>query len=63
MKILLRCKLRLEFFALRSMLTFLARALNVPDTTSESRRDGCNIRSYGFVTRLALMVMKHFSML
>ena len=39
---LLRCKLHLEFFALRSMPSFWVRP-DVPDTTSESRRDGLKV--------------------
>ena len=41
-----RCKLHLEFFALRSMPTFWVRP-DVPDTTSESRRDGVKIAQSG----------------
>jgi hypothetical protein len=39
---MMRCKLHLEFFDLRALPTFLAR-LHVPETTSESRRDGVNV--------------------
>ena len=39
---LLRCKLHLEFFA-SALGAYFFRALNLPDTTSESRRDGVKV--------------------